>query len=119
MVMLGGNLQVTAPDKPLSPEVPEEDQVGPPLASKVKAWMRSHGITREQLSEVFHLDGGTCEVLPSEAPGKNGKEKTINAYVLTGVSAFLQTGETSSTTRPRATSARRWAASMRATTPTI
>ena len=29
-----------------------------------------------------------------KSPGKNGKEKTINAYVLTGVSAFLQTGET-------------------------
>jgi hypothetical protein len=94
MVMLGGNLQVTAPYKPLSPEVPEEDHDGPPLASKVKTWMRSHGITREQLSEVFHLDSAACEVLPSESPGKNGKEKTINAYVLTGVSAFLQTGET-------------------------
>jgi hypothetical protein len=94
MVMLGGNLQITAPDKPLSPEVPEEDADGPLLASKVKTWMRAHGITREQLGHVFHLDGGACEVLPSEAPGKNGKERTINAYVMTGISAFLQTGET-------------------------
>ncbi len=93
MIMLGGNLQVTAPDKPLSPEVPGEDQDGPALAPKVKTWMRSHGITRGQLGEVFHLDDGACEMLPSEAPGKNGKEKTINAYVLTGVSAFLESGE--------------------------
>ena len=94
MMMLGGNLQVTTPDKQLSSEVLEEDHDGPPLALKVKSWMRAHGITREQLGHVFHLDGGACEVLPSEAPGKTGKEKTINVYVLTGISAFLQTGET-------------------------
>src|SRR5262245_59372781 len=55
--------------------------------------MRTYGITSAQLSHVFHLDGGTSEVIASEAPGKNGKEKTINAYVLTGISAFLQSGE--------------------------
>jgi hypothetical protein len=93
MMMLGGNPQVTAPDKQLSAEAPEEEHDGPPLTPKAKSWMRGHGITREQLGHVFHLDGGACEVLPSEAPGKNGKEKTINAYVLTGVAAFLQTGE--------------------------
>jgi hypothetical protein len=94
MVMLGGNLQVTVPDKRLPPEAPDEDQDGPPFASKVKSWMRTYNITREQLGQVFHLDGGSREVLPSEAPGKNGKEKTINAYILTGIAAFLQTGET-------------------------
>ena len=93
MVMLGGNPQVTASDKRLSPEPPEEDHDGPPLALKVRHWMRIYGVTREQLGHMFHLDGGAWEVLPSEAPGKNGKEKTINAYVLAGMSAFLQTGE--------------------------
>lgn len=93
MVMLGDNLQVSAPDKKFAPDLLEEDHSGPQLAAKVKGWMRAHGITREQLGFVFHLDGSACEVLPAESPGKNGKEKTINAYVLTGVSAFLQTGE--------------------------
>jgi hypothetical protein len=93
MVMLGGNLQVNALNERVSPEVPDEDQDGPPLAAKVKSWMRAHGITHDQLGHVFHLVGGASEVLPSESPGKNGKEKTINAYVLAGVAAFLQTGE--------------------------
>ena len=93
MVMLGGNLEVTAPDKKPSAES-GEDEDGPALLPKVRAWMRTHAITREQVDHVFHLDGGVCEVLPSEAPGKNGKEQTINAYILTGISTFLQSGET-------------------------
>lgn len=93
MVMLGGDLRVaTADDRP-SPDGTAEEHDGPPLSPKAKSWMRSHGIAREQLGNVFHLDGGTAEVLPSEPPGKNGKEKTINAYVLTGIAALLQTGE--------------------------
>jgi hypothetical protein len=94
IVMLGDNFRVAGSDKSASTDIPEDDHDGPRLASKVRTWMRTHGIAREQLDHVFHLDGGVCEVLPSEAPGKNGKEKTINAYVLTGISAFLQTGET-------------------------
>jgi hypothetical protein len=93
MVMLGGNPSVTAPNKPTSRDLLGDDGDEPPLASRVKIWMRTNGITREQLGDVFHLDGGACEVLSSEAPGKNGKEKTINAYVLTGISAYLQNGE--------------------------
>ena len=92
MVMLGTSSQA-APDGRLSPELPEGDPFGPPLTSKAKSWMRANSITHEQLGHVFHLEGGAPEVLPSEAPGKNGKEKTINAYVLTGIAAFLQTGE--------------------------
>jgi hypothetical protein len=91
MVMLGGDAQAAA--APLTVDETDEDQGGPALSPKVKGWMRTYGITREQLGNVFHLDGGNSEVLPTEAPGKNGKEKTINAYVLTGILAFLQNGE--------------------------
>src|SRR5262245_17182602 len=76
MVMLGGDAQAVAV-VPLAGDEPDEDQGGPALTPKVKVWMRTHGITREQLGNVFHLDGGASEVLPTEAPGKNGKEKTI------------------------------------------
>jgi hypothetical protein len=92
MVMLGGDAQAAAGTLLTIDEI-DEEQGGPALHPKVKGWMRTHGITPEQLGNVFHLDGGASEVLPTEAPGKNGKEKTINAYVLTGISAFLQTGE--------------------------
>jgi hypothetical protein len=92
MVMLGSDPQAAA--APVTVDAPDEDQGGPALPPKVKGWIRTHGITGDQLANVFHLDGGASEVLPTEAPGKNGKEKTVNAYVLTGISAFLQTDET-------------------------
>jgi hypothetical protein len=94
IVMLGGIPQSSSLHKHADPGASEEDQDdGPPLASKVKSWMRVHSISRDQIGYVFHLDADVWEVLPSVAPGKNGKEKTINAYVLTGIAAFLQTGE--------------------------
>jgi hypothetical protein len=88
MVMLGTEAQEPLSDSPLG-----DDGDGPTLPTKVKVWMKTNSLNREQLSQVFHLDGGSCEVLSSEPPGKNGKEKAINAYVLTGISAFVQTGE--------------------------
>ena len=63
------------------------------LPAKARMWMRTNGITQDQLGHVFHIEGGTVEIIAAEAPGKNGKEKTISAYILTGISALLQTGE--------------------------
>lgn len=71
----------------------DDDGGGLALPTKVKVWMKANNLSREQLGQVLHLDGGSCEVLSSEPPGKTVKEKTINAYVLTGISAFVQTGE--------------------------
>jgi hypothetical protein len=92
LVMLGGSF-TPSHEKKSSNEQSEERADGPPLPPKVANWMRTNGLNHEQLNAVFHIDGGICEVLPAEALGKNGKEKTINAYVLAGVAAFLQSGE--------------------------
>jgi hypothetical protein len=53
--------------------------------------MKKYSVTEEQLGHVFH--GQNAEVIAAEAPGKNAKQKTINAYVLTGVSSLIATGE--------------------------
>lgn len=94
IVMLGGNTNVTTHQNQFPHDEGEAGGKASQMPPKVEAWMRSHGITLEQLEQVFHLYGDVCEVLPSEAPGKNGKEKTINAYILTGIAAFLESGET-------------------------
>lgn len=94
LVMLGGNLKVATQEENSRLDVFDEHGDGQSMAPKVKLWMRNHNIMREQVDQVFHLDSGVWEVLRAEAPGKNGKEQTINAYVLTGIAAFLQTGET-------------------------
>jgi hypothetical protein len=55
--------------------------------------MKQNGVTEDNLSHVFHIDGGAAEVIAGEAPGKSDKEKTLNAFVLTGLAEFLQTGD--------------------------
>ena len=64
--------------------------------------MHTNGVTQEQLAHVFHIEDGKAEVIASEAPGKNGQKKTINAYVLTGIAGLLQTGEAKFDDSPRA-----------------
>jgi hypothetical protein len=93
MTLLGGEPQVNSVDERRNRDDQDEQGDGPTLPPRVTAWMRQNGLTRMLLDQVFHLNGGAYEVLSTAAPGKNGKEKTINAYVLTGVAAFLQSVE--------------------------
>jgi len=67
----------------------DTDDFGP----KVKGWMTSNGVSKEQLDRVFHIDGGTVDILANDVPGKTGKAKTINSYVLTGVGQFVRSSE--------------------------
>jgi hypothetical protein len=63
------------------------------LSAKANAWVRQSGITSEQLEEVFDIDGASVSVIASNMPGKNLKEKTLNAYVIFGVGRLLASGE--------------------------
>ncbi len=63
-----------------------------PFLPKVNAWIRQMEISPDELQQVFHVEGGTAEMIASNVPGKNNKEKTLNAYVLTGATAFLTAG---------------------------
>ncbi len=63
------------------------------LSAKANAWVKRNGITLEQLEEVFDIAGGVMGVIASHIPGKNKKEKTLNAYVIQGVSRLLASGE--------------------------
>jgi hypothetical protein len=63
------------------------------LPQKTRQWMQTYGITAAQLEQVFHVASGSAEVIAHEAPGANTKQKTINAYVLAGISQLLATGE--------------------------
>ena len=50
---------------------------------------------RSQIQQVFHIADGAAEVIAVHVPGKNKKEQTYNAYVLTGLGQLLLTGSTS------------------------
>lgn len=80
-------------------QIPEEDDGGSggsyaEVHPKARGWLRKYRITTEQLEHVFQLDGDTVEIIADDVPGKSAKEKTIEAYIVTGIGHYLKTGET-------------------------
>lgn len=72
----------------------ENEDGGTVTASgKAKIWQKQNSIASNQLDQVFHDDDGKIDVIIGEMPGKNKKEKTLNAYVLAGTSQLLMSGE--------------------------
>lgn len=62
------------------------------LPARARTWMKQNGISLEELLQVFHLEDGKADVIAGEIPGKNKKEKTYNAYILTGLAKLLSVG---------------------------
>jgi hypothetical protein len=61
------------------------------LSLRARTWMRQAGLNSAELQQVFHLADGSIEIIAA-VPGKNKKEQTYNAYILTGVAQLLLTG---------------------------
>jgi hypothetical protein len=57
--------------------------------------MKQNGIAAAELEQVFHITEGAVEVIAAYMPGKNKKEQTYNAYILTGLGQLLLTGNPS------------------------
>jgi hypothetical protein len=67
----------------------DEDNGLPPRAC---SWMKQNDVTIEEIQQTFHMGDGVAEVIASDIPGKNGKEKTLTAYILAGIAGLLATG---------------------------
>jgi hypothetical protein len=61
--------------------------------AKARMWMKQHGLTAEQISQVFHCDENGADVIAS-VPGASKREQVRNAYILSGVAQLLTHGET-------------------------
>jgi hypothetical protein len=67
------------------------DEIGT-LPPRARAWMKQNNISGMQLQQIFHIAEGVVEVIAAHVPGRNKKEQTYNAYVLTGLGQLLLAG---------------------------
>ena len=65
------------------------------LSPRARVWMKQNSVTSDQLQQVFHMSGDSIEVIAPQMPGKNKKEQTYNAYVISGIAQFLLNGNAS------------------------
>ena len=64
------------------------------LPARARTWMTQNGIPGDRLQQVFHIADGVVEIIAS-VPGRNRKEQTYNAYILSGAAQLLATGNPS------------------------
>jgi hypothetical protein len=72
------------------------------LPPRARAWMKQYAITENELQNVFHINEDGVDVI-ANVPGKNKKEQTYNAYILTGVAQLFVTGTASFQDKPART----------------
>lgn len=63
------------------------------LPPRARTWIKQSGLSIEQIHQVYHFDNESVEVIASEIPGKNNRERVRNAYVLQGIASLLRSGE--------------------------
>lgn len=62
------------------------------ISSAGARWIKRFGIADDRIKEVFHVEDGKVRLI-GDAIGKAKREQTINTYLLTGVTALLETGK--------------------------
>lgn len=91
LTLLGDIPTITAPTN----EHVDIDDAGKTLSPKVRNWLKQNVLSVADLEEVFHFSDGIAEVIVSDIPGANSKEKTHNAYILTGIAQLLSRNDPS------------------------
>jgi hypothetical protein len=70
------------------------------ISPRARAWMKQNGVVADELQQVFHMTESGADVIAAHIPGKNKKEQTYNAYILTGIAQLLATGNPSFQDKP-------------------
>ncbi len=73
-------------------DLDSNDVVAGDMPVRARTWMQKNGVTADEIQEVFHFTNEGVEVIASEMPGRNASEKTLNAYVLTGLAKLFADG---------------------------
>jgi hypothetical protein len=90
LTMLGEPIADEPRPRPDPPEESDESTDG--FSDKATAWIKKNGVQQAELEEVFHSEGGKVELIIGKAIGRSKRAQTVNTYILTGVAAFLETG---------------------------
>lgn len=83
-------LQMKSSPKDQGDDVLESDAGA--LPQRARLWMSQNSLTLNQIEQVFHIEDGRAQIIAGEIPGKNKKEKSYSAYILTGLAGLLSTG---------------------------
>lgn len=59
------------------------------FGSRAQTWIKQNDLSIDELESVFLIKSGAVEVIVSDIPGKGKREKTHNAYILTGIAKLL------------------------------
>jgi hypothetical protein len=93
LTMLGDDTSVASEKGETGKPSGEDEADEGDFNAKTRSWMARNKLTAEQLNHVFHIDGETVDIIIDSAPGKNQKQQTVNAYVLTGIRELIKTGD--------------------------
>jgi hypothetical protein len=63
------------------------------LPVKARTWVQQHGLTLEQINQVFHFGDDGVQII-AQIPGASRRDQVRNAYVLCGIGRLLASGET-------------------------
>jgi hypothetical protein len=90
-----GDVQPKIVPRALGELIADDSELGA-MSPRGKSWMSQSGVSAGELQQVFHMADGDAEVIAT-VPGRNKKEQTYNAYILTGLGQLLLTGSTAFT----------------------
>jgi hypothetical protein len=65
--------------------------------SAVKAWVKKHKVSLEQLQHVFDFADGKAQPITLPGAATSKPDQTVNTYLIQGMAAFLSTGDPSFT----------------------
>lgn len=66
---------------------------GSKFGIKATRWMSQNGIATSVIDEIFHKEGDKVGIIVGGIPGRGKKVKAQNCYLLSGVSALLESEE--------------------------
>lgn len=69
------------------------------ISPAATAWLTKAKVTREQLEQCFHFDGGVVKVISLPGGATKRIDQVIHTYLMQGFAAFLATGVPSFTNK--------------------